>query len=358
MGFLWPAFLLCAMLIPIIVAAYLWILGRRKRYAIHYSSISLIREAMPSRIGWRRHLPFALFLTALLMLIVTMARPVAAVTVPSNQSTVVLALDVSLSMCASDIEPNRLTVAQEAAKRFIENQPNGSKIAVVAFAGIAELVVPPTDDKDVLLRAVDNLTTDRRTAIGSAILRSIDAISTINDDVPAVNVYAYLSQMDADSESEPPVQPDMVVLLTDGASNSGALPLLAARAAADRGVRVYTVGFGTPRGSPFQCTRDQLGAVSFGRGFTQGSFNEAFSSGRGGFRRGIDEDTLMTIADMTGAEYFSAESADELIDVFSNVGARVETQKVETENGSAFAGLGALLAVVAVALGRRWNPLP
>lgn len=359
MGLLWPAFLLLLVVIPAVVAVYVWVLRRRKRFAVHYSSLSLIRQAMPGGFRWRRHLPFALFLLALVSLVVTLARPVASFTVPSSRATIVLALDVSLSMCATDIEPNRLTAAQEAAETFIRNQEPGTQVGIVAFAGFAELVVPPTADKSVLIDAVSDLAAARRTAIGSAILRSLDAIAEVNDEVAPVGMFTARRESEPDSSLESILQPDVIVLLTDGASNRGVRPLSAAQAAVDRGIRVYTIGFGTPQGSPFNCTERQLGGIQFGRGFLPGGFGGGGGGGfRRGFRRGLDEETLQQVAQMTDAEYYLAESADELLDVFSNVGVRVVTTKVTTEMSAVFAALGALLALVAVALGLRWNPLP
>lgn len=354
MGFLWPALLTLLISIPVLIGIYVWVLRRRKRFTIHYSSLSLVRAAVPRQSRWRRHVPFALFLIALASLIVGMARPVASVQVPSSRATIMLALDVSWSMCASDIPPNRLTVAQAAAEKFILNQEAATRIGVVAFAGFAELIVPPTNDREILLDAVRNLVTARRTAIGSAILRSIDAIAEVNPDVAPVEVF---SEVDASGSIDVPegnYQPDIIVLLTDGASNRGVLPLEAAIAAAERGIRVYTIGFGTPTGSPFNCTRQQLGGIEFDDLFSGFS---GFGGG-GRFRRGLDEETLKDVAALTGGEYYLAESADELLDVFADVPAHVETTRVTTEITAFFAGAAALLALAAIGLSQLWNPLP
>lgn len=351
---IWPAFLLLLGLIPLFALVYAWVLKRRKRFAVHYSSLSLIREAQPGRSHWRRHLPFALFMLALAMLVLGLARPEITRSVTSSQSTVVLALDVSLSMCDTDIPPNRLTVAQESALTFIRNQDPDTRIGLVAFAGFAELIVPPTADKDVLLEAVRNLTAARRTAVGSAIVRSIDAIAEINDAVPRVNVFMRPSESAPDLRDEGEYQPDIIVLLTDGASNSGVNPLAAARAAADRGVRVYTIGYGTPRGSFFQCTREQLGGIEFGVGFRRGGLRASL---RRGFRRGLDERTLQEVAMLTDAEYYLAESAEELLDVFDEVPSHLVKAKVKTELAAVFTAAGALLALAAVALALRWQPI-
>ena len=276
----WPAFLALLGLIPLTVLAYVWVLRRRKRYAVHYSSLSLIREAQPGRTRWRRHLPFALFLLALSSLVLALARPVTTISVTSSQSTIILALDVSLSMCNTDIAPNRMTVAQESAETFIQNQERDTRIGLVAFAGFAELIVPPTADKEVLLEAVRSLRTARRTAVGSAIVRSLDAIAEINDAVAPVSVFMRPDEGAPDLLDDGVYQPDIIVLLTDGASNSGVYPMAAAQAAADRGIRVYTIGYGTARGSVYRCTPEQLGGIEFGQGFRRGGFRGGSRGGR------------------------------------------------------------------------------
>jgi len=183
MNFAWPYILLLLLLIPLLIALYIWILRRKRKFAVRYSSLSLIREALPKHTQWRKHLPFALFLVSAACLIIALARPRAAVELPLSRTTIVLAMDVSRSMCATDVEPNRLTVAQDAALAFIEEQADDTRIGIVAFAGFAEVVVPPTNDKEVLKQAIENFTTSIGTAIGSATLRSIDAIAEINDAV-------------------------------------------------------------------------------------------------------------------------------------------------------------------------------
>ena len=245
MGLLWPAYLLLLIAIPLVVLVYLLVLRRRRRFAVRYSSLSLLMQAMPGGTRWKRHLPFVLIVLAITLLVVALSRPFADVTIASSRTTVILALDVSLSMCASDIAPNRLTVAQEAAKRFIESQERGTQVGLVAFAGIAQLIVPPTTDRAALTDAVDNLITARRTSVGSAIMRAVDALAEINPDISPVSVYQSSGESGPDPGLEDTVQPDIVVLLTDGASTRGVSPVIAAELARDRGVRVYTIGFGT-----------------------------------------------------------------------------------------------------------------
>lgn len=352
MALLWPGFLLLLGLLPLIVAVYIWMLRRRRRFAVRYSSLALVREALPHQSRLRRHLPFALFLLALAGLVIALARPAAIVSVPTGRATIILAMDVSRSMCSTDIPPNRLEAAQEAAMSFIESQEASTQIGIVAFAGFAELIVPPTADQEVLEDAIESLTTGRRTAIGSAILESLAAIAELDQAVAPI-----VSRTSPGIEPTPVPRgayaPSIIVLLTDGASNRGPWPLDAAQQAVDRGVRVYTIGFGTAEGGRMDCGR----AFSVGDPFGGGSFGGGgFGGGR--FRRGIDEETLMEIADMTGGTYYAPESADELQEVFRSLPTYLITKHETREISVAFAALGALLTGLAIALSLIWHPLP
>lgn len=341
-------------LIPLLIAVYIWLLKRKRRFAVRYSSLVLIHEALPAGSSWRRHLPFALFLLSLISLMIALARPVVKVEVPLSRTTIILALDVSRSMCATDVPPNRLTVAQEAALAFIEDQPAGSQMGIVAFAGSAEIVVPPTRDKEVLQQAIRSFTTSIGTTIGSATLKAIDAIAQINPTVApsGVNIEA---REDKPGLAEESYQPDIIVLLTDGANSQGPDPLDAAQEAAQRGVRIYTIGFGTLEPGPMVCSHHQLGTDSFG-----GSFGGGFGGGSGGFRRFlvIDEPTLQAMADLTGGTYFRAENADQLLQVFLSLPAQITLQKETVEISAVFSALGAVLVTVAVALSLLWHRFP
>ncbi|MFN2194832.1 MAG: VWA domain-containing protein [Anaerolineales bacterium] len=361
MDLLWPYFLVLLVLIPLIIAVYIWILRRKRRFAVAYSSLDLIRAALPQRAAWRRYLPFALFLLGLASLVAALARPVLAVEVPLSRTTIILALDVSRSMCATDVAPNRLSVAQEAAETFIKNQADGTQIGIVAFAGFAEMIVPPTNDRDVLLEAVANLTTSIGTAIGSATLKSIDAIAEVNPGVAASGVNLEGEAGSSPQQQSTDYQPDIIVLLTDGANTRGTNPLDAAQQAADRQVRVYTIGFGTTEISEMVCSREQLGSDAFNGGF--GGFGGSFGGfGRGGgnFRRFlfIDEPTLQGIADTTGGEYFRAENADQLAEVFEDLPTQIILQHENLEVSVIFALLGALFVTLAVVLSMLWNWFP
>jgi len=350
MNLLWPGSLILFLIIPLIVAVYILLLRRRRRFAVRYSSLSLVREAAAHQSWLRRHLPFILFLLALSSLVMALGRPVATVTVPSNKATIILTIDVSRSMCSTDILPNRLEAAKDAALSFVRRQGAGRQIGIVAFAGFAELVQPPTNDLRLLENAIENLTTARRTAIGSAILRSLDAISEIDDRVAPSDLGVTPSAI-----PEGEYVPHIIVLLTDGASNAGPYPLTAAQQAADRSVRVYTIGFGTlNNSSPMDCGDRFQETDQFGGGF---GFGSPFSGG-GGFRRELDEATLTQIADMTGGTYYGATSAGELQNVFENLPTYLVTTREATEISALFTALAALLLIAAMILAFFWHPLP
>ncbi len=364
MDLLWPVSLLSLAALPVLVVAYVLALRRRRRSGLRYSSISLLRAALPGSSRVRRHLPFACFLLALAALIVAFARPVAILSVPTSQTTIILAIDVSRSMCSTDIAPSRLIAAEQAAESFVERQGTGAQIGIVAFSGFGEVVQAPTNDRQLLLSALQSLATGRRTAIGSGLLTSIDAIAEIDPNV------APSSTVDRPGGPVTPVPqgayaPDIVVLLTDGASNVGPLPVDAAGQAADRGVRVYTIGFGTAEGGGFDpgCAaqfvgREPAAGDPFGGGFGGGAGGAGLGGGTGGFRRGIDEATLQQVAEITGGSYYPAESADQLQQVFERLPTSLITRHEVVEVSVAFVTLGAILAAAALLLGRAWRPLP
>jgi Ca-activated chloride channel family protein len=338
MYFQWPSALILLSLIPLLIAAYIWRRNRRRRYAIRFSSLSLVRLAIPAQSRIKRHLPLVLFCLALSSLVIGLARPVAVTRVPEGRATVMLALDVSRSMLQDDIPPSRIGAAKEAALSFIRTQKDTNLIGIVAFASFAQLVQPPTNDLEELETAILLLTTGRGTAIGSGILTGLDAIDEFNQGgAPTAGVEATATP--AAPRAKGDYEPDIIVLLTDGVATTGPHPLDAAQAAADRGIRVYTIGYGT-----------ETGSENLGNGY--------FGGGWGFRRRGIDEETLKQIAEMTGGEYYTANSAGELQKVFDRLPTFLVTRKETVEVSVAFAALGALLIASAVLLVQLWRPLP
>jgi Ca-activated chloride channel homolog len=377
-SFTWPLALFSLLAVPLLLACYVLQLRRKRKQAVHFSSVAMLREAMPRRSRWRRHLPVGLFLAALAALGIASARPQTRQTVPLGRTSIILALDVSRSMCATDINPNRITVAQQAAKAFVNAQVPGTRIGIVAFSGFAEELVPPTTDHKALITAIDTLTTSMGTAIGAAILKSLDSIASVNHDVLPVDEGAPDTTTQAPdatpgtSATGPAATgptakapggnyvPDIVVLLTDGANTRGIKPLDAVPYAQARHVRVYTIGFGTTNPTGMTCSQAQLGGDVFGG--TRGPGGGPPGGGPPGGGRGgrsflvIDEPTLQAVADQTGGQYHRAEDANQLQQVFKNLPKQIELQKKNHEISTLFAEIGVLLLASAVALSLLWNP--
>lgn len=352
MTFLWTEMLWLLLIVPVLVLAYVWIGRRRKRTSLRYANLPLIRQALGKGLGWRRHVPPALLLLAITVLILAIARPAAVVTLASSRATVILAMDVSGSMRAADVAPSRIVAAQEAAKTFITQQPMDVEIGIVAFASAAMLMQAPTLDRELLTTAINSFDLRRGTAVGSGILTALATIfpdqkfelGRSSDPRDQLGALSRGGALGAESRSlddpEPevlehvPVDPGsyqsaVVILLTDGATTTGPDPIAAGRLAADYGVRVYTVGFGSTSGD----------VVNFG--------------GRS-MRAMLDATTLQAIADTTDAEYFEAASSEALAEVYTSLSTRLVAEKKLTEIAFAFAGLGALIAIAAAALSMFW----
>jgi Ca-activated chloride channel family protein len=331
MSFQWPEFLWLAAALPLLVLLYVQLLRRRKKFALRYSSLALVREAM-SGPSWRRHVPPALILLALAALIVAIARPTAVVTLPSQHETVILAMDVSGSMRASDVEPNRLVAAQSAAKAFIADQPDHVKIGIVAFAGTATVAQAPTRNREDLYAAIDRFQLQRATAIGSAIIVSLATL--FPDGGYDVSTFSYAAEKRKPPANFKPVPPGsyasaVIILLTDGQRTTGPDSLMAARLAAERGVRIFTVGVGTPEGKIV--------------GFDGWSMHVR-----------LDEETLRAIADLTRGEYFYAGNALDLKKIYQSMNSRLVMETKKTEIGAFFSAAAAALVLLAGILSLAW----
>jgi Ca-activated chloride channel family protein len=355
MSLSWPWALTAVLALPLLLAYRWWTRRRRRRGAVRVSSVALIRAAQPGRSSWRRRIPLWLFAAGLLVLGTAAARPQATVVVPDNAATIILAVDVSGSMCSTDVSPNRLTAAQKAARSFIQDHDGSAKIGLVAFSGTAGLLVEPTTDKGKLLDAIGKLRTSRGTAIGLAILASIDAIAQINPDVPPTGVEVPDNGGTATGGVRD-YEPDTIVVLTDGRNTDGVDPVTAAQQAQARRLRVYTIGFGTDQPSPMVCTSDQIsGDTPFRGGGGFGGPGGGFG-GRGRFQE-MDEATLTKVADLTGGKYFKADNAEALSDILRDLPSQVTLQHKKAEITVWFVLAGALLVLVAVGLSQWWNRL-
>jgi len=371
MGIGWPWALLGLLAVPVLLLLYLRQV-RRRRPAVGYPSLALIRAAAPVRSTWKRHVPFALVLAALSLLTVAAARPQVRTGVPVASSAIVLALDVSGSMCASDVDPNRLAAAQDAVRRFVRGQDDNTRIGLVVFAGSAQLAVAPTLERDGVIKVIDGLTVGRGTAIGAAILKSVDAIGQVNPDVaaaaPAPSLGAGPGQdpglgvpTPAPSGSGPSTRPtgdyapEIIVLLTDGANTRGITPIAAAQDAAARGVRVYPIGFGTTDPTALACTSAQLGGDML-----ENPGRRGFGPGSSAPRNFLiaDERTLRSVAETTGGEYFAATDAGQLQKVLDDLPMRVDVVQKNVEVSAVLAALGALMMLLAFAAAARWSTFP
>jgi len=354
---LWP-FALFALLVPlaVLVGAW-WIRRRRRKYAVTFASLALVKAAMPERSRWRRRVPAALLLAAMVALVLGMARPQALVATERSDTSIMLTIDVSRSMCSTDVSPNRLAAAQEAARQFVEDQPDGTRLGIVVFAASAQLLVPPTTDRDKLNDAIDGFSTAVGTAIGNGILASIDALSRVNPQIAPSTVRLTGRERSRDRFASKYV-PDVMVLLTDGAATTGVDPRAAARQAADRGVRVFTIGFGTENPTMLVCTPEQFGGDTLdplGGGGGIGIVPGGGPSGRTGNFLEIDEGTLRAIARTTGGSYARAASASQLNKAFADLPRRVVKVREVRELTVYLVAAGALLAIGALTTSRWWN---
>ncbi|MEN3292964.1 MAG: Ca-activated chloride channel [Burkholderiales bacterium] len=348
MTFLWPEMLWLLLIVPALVAAYLMLLRRKKKFALRYASLAIVKESMGAGQRIRRHVPPLLFLLALTVLIIGIARPASVVTLPSQYGTVILAIDVSGSMRANDVLPSRIAAAQAAARTFVAELPRYTRLGIVSFAATASVVQSPTLNREDLLAALDRFQLQRGTAVGSGILMSLKMIfPDIEFDLNASNPRPTPSRDTArgtslDKTPKPtqnaadfkPVPPGsynsaVIILLTDGQTTTGPDPIESARMAAERGVRVFTVGIGTTNG-------EILG-------------EEGWS-----MRVRLDEASLKQIASETKADYFYANNAADLTKVYKTLNSRLVLEKKETEITALFAAVSALLAVLSAALSMLW----
>jgi Ca-activated chloride channel homolog len=356
MSFSWPWALLALLVIPL-VFGFCWLTRRRRRRSvIRVTSIALVRTAVPGRSRWRRRIPAALLALGFAVLATGAARPQATVPVPSSSATIVLALDVSGSMCSTDVKPNRITAAEQAAGAFIKAQAGGPRIGLIAFSSTAAVLVPPTADTKQLTNALGGLTTSFGTAIGEGILTSLDAIAQVDPSVAPTG--ADVSRKRAAGYAD-----DVIVVLTDGSNNRGVDPQAAAKQAAARGVRVFTIGYGTDNPAPLACSSDQFGGFGGGGSFGGGGGGGGFGGGGGGAGNPFDADfgALTRISRTTGGTFYRAQDADQLSRALAKLPTAFTIVRKHLDLASWFALGGGLLIAAAVALSLWWNrarPVP
>ena len=344
MIFQWPLMLWALLAVPALIALYLFILRRKKQAALRYANLGLVREALGVGSRLRRHIPPVLFLLAMMLMLLATARPVATVTLPTQQETVILAIDVSGSMRAADVQPNRLEAAQAAAKAFLTDLPMHTKVGIVAFAATASVVQAPTLSREDLVAAIDRFQLQRGTATGSGLIvalatlfpdAGIDVSQLIYGRMAQKDDKASIGQSAKPKEEFTPVAPGSnhsaaIILLSDGQRTTGPDALQAAKMVADRGIRVYTVGVGTKEGETI--------------GF------EGWS-----MRVRLDEESLKRVAEITQGEYFYAGTAVDLKKVYESLSAKIAFEKKQTEITALFAAAAAFLAILAAGLSLWWH---
>lgn len=333
MSFIWIEMLWLLFLVPILAGAYFLIQRRRKKYALRYASLSLVKDAMGRGSRIRRHIPPIIFLLSMTIILVALARPAATITLPSQQGTVILTFDVSGSMRAEDIRPTRLEAAKSAALKFVEKQPRNVRIGVVSFSDNAAVVQAPTTDREAINGAINRLKAQRATGIGRGIITSLEAIFEEPSTKSAQSSRDPLGLPDP-SPSPAPLPPGtyapaVIVLLSDGQSNVGPRPLEVIEQAANRGVRVYTVGMGSPEGI----------VLNF--------------EGRS-VRVRLDEDTLKRMAEKTDGRYYRASNETDLSKIYETLGSQIVFKIEQTELTAWFTGFAALLLIVAGLLSLLW----
>ncbi|MBY0437807.1 MAG: VWA domain-containing protein [Burkholderiales bacterium] len=362
MRFLWPDLLWLMLLVPVLAGAYIYALRRRRRSAVRYASLSLVRGALGPGQKVRRHLPPALLLAGLALALFAIARPMATITLPSEYTTLVLAIDVSRSMRAADVAPDRITAAQEAAKAFIESLPRKVRLGIATFAGTAAVVQVPTENREDLVAAIDRFELQRGTATGSGLLVALSIL--FPDDGIDLESAVFGSgfsrssrggteggsasggmSIDKKAAAEPraPKRPmpvgsyksGAIILMSDGRRTTGPDPVEAAKRAAERGVKVHTVAFGSKDGAPI-------------------------SVGGWSFYAMVDEEALKQVAKITGGQFFQATSGDELKKIYENLGTEFALERRDTEVSALFAAVALLLLVLAGMLSVLWfhRPMP
>lgn len=353
MRFLWPELLWLLLFAPALVAAYVWAMRRKKKAAIRYASLMLVRDALGPGQGIRRHLPPAFFLLAMIAAIIAIARPSAVVTLPADYLTLIMAMDVSRSMMATDVAPNRISAMQTAAKSFIEELPANVRMGITSFAGTAAVVQPVTDKREDMIAAIERFQLQRGTATGSGLIVSLAML--FPDDGLDVETAVYgngfsrygdggapfSKKADAAKAKKRDFKPvaagsytaGAIILLSDGRRTTGPDPVEAAKLAAERGVRVFTVGFGTKGGANI--------------GFGGWSFYAM-----------LDEEALKAVAKATGGEYFQAGTAEDLKKVYKELSSKFALERRETEVSALFSAVAALLLLCAATLSFMWFHRP
>jgi Ca-activated chloride channel homolog len=328
MTFLWPVTLWGLFLIPVLIAVYFLFLRRRKKFAAKYTGIGLVKDSGNKKPGFRRHVPPILFLLAITIMVVALARPAAVMKLPSQQGTIILTMDVSGSMRAEDIKPTRMDAIKNAATQFVNKQPSNVRIGVVSFSDVPAVVQEPTTDREAILAAINRLTPQRGTAIGRGITTSLMAIFE-NPDAPATATNQLPNQDKLNPVQTGSHTSAFIVLMSDGENNVGPDPIAVSDNASALGVRIYTVGVGSPEGTALKLEGFSVKVI-------------------------LDEKTLRTIADNTGGLYYGAANYEDLAQVYTNLSTQLVFETKKTDITFVFTAAAAIVLIVAAILSLMW----
>jgi Ca-activated chloride channel homolog len=332
MSFIWPTMLLSLLLVPLFVVVYLRLQWQRRQLVARYGTLGIMQEAARRPLGARRHIPVAFFLTGLTILLISLARPETVVTLPRLEGTVILAFDVSGSMAADDLQPTRMEAAKSAARLFVERQPANVQIGVIAFSDSGFAVQPPTHEREPVLAAIERLTPERSTSLAQGIHAALNTLFVEHAAEPAARLYSTLPPSPTPAPTPVPegvYAPAVIVLLTDGENTAPPDPFDAAQSAVARGVRIHTVGIGSPAGTILQL--------------------EGFS-----VHTQLDEAALRQIAHVTGGSYFNALDEDELLSIYAGLDSELVLRGEKLEVTSLFAGASILILLMGGAFSLVW----
>lgn len=332
MSFIWPTMLILLVLVPLGVWLYLRLQQQRRRLLASYGSLGFVQGPTRRPLGVRRHVPPAFFLLGLTLLIISLARPQAVVSLPRVEGTVILAFDISGSMAAEDLKPTRMEAAKAAAREFVQRQPRTVQVGVVGFSDSGFTIQAPTNDQDTILAAINRLAPQKGTAVGQGILASLKAIAVGKGEVSTTRMYSNLTPTPMPSPTPVPkgtYTSAAIVLLTDGENNESPDPLAVAQAAIDQGIRIYTVGIGSPAGITLKVN-----------GFT--------------VHTQLDEGLLQQIAQITDGVYYKAENQEQLRKIYDNLSLQFVVKPEKMEITSLFAGVSTLMLLIGGVFSLAW----
>jgi len=344
MSFIWPELLWSLVLVPLLTVMYFRMQQHRREAAIRFGSLGFVQQAVGGNLNSRRHIPAILFLVGLTVLFVSLARPQMVIGLPKVEGIVILAFDVSGSMAAQDFEPTRLDAAREVAVEFVNRQPSTVRIGVVEFSDSGFSTLTPSSDRELVIKAIDRLKIQQGTSLANGIVVSLNSIATITGQEPIANI----DQLEFPVRAEPgvPTQPEepptpakiddsaVIIMLTDGENNTNPDPMVAARIAAERGVRIHTIGVGSPQGTVLAINGFSI--------YTQ-----------------LNEPLLKAIAERTGGLYYNAKNEEDLREIYKSIEPRLKIAEEETEITSVLAGISIIFLLLGGVISLIWfNRIP